>query len=183
MNPPAEGAGTPPQTPPRPSGSALTVLRLFLSPGHNFIGHHGGPAGTEPTVEVDALECVAGRGVRGDRFFDHAPDFKGQITFFSLEIIEALRRELGLPDARPEAARRNVLVSGADLGALVGVEFAVQGIRFFGTEECRPCYWMDGALGPGAHAWLRGRGGLRARILSDGWLRRVAPEPAVGPLA
>ncbi|MBM3854720.1 MAG: molybdenum cofactor biosysynthesis protein, partial [Verrucomicrobia bacterium] len=45
------------------------VERLFLSPAHNFVGHHGGPAGTEPTIEVDALECVAGRGVRGDRFF------------------------------------------------------------------------------------------------------------------
>jgi MOSC domain-containing protein YiiM len=151
--------------------AALRVERLFLSTAHNFIGHHGGPAGTEPTVEVDALECVAGRGVRGDRFFDHAPDYKGQITFFSLEIIDQLRTELALPHASPAAARRNVLVRGVELNTLVGVEFEVQGVRFFGTEECRPCYWMDGALGPGANAWLRGRGGLRARILSDGWLR------------
>jgi MOSC domain-containing protein YiiM len=151
--------------------TTLRVERLFLSTGHNFIGHHGGPAGTEPTVEVEALECVAGRGVRGDRFFDHAPDYKGQITFFSLEIIDQLRTELALPNASPAAARRNVLVSGVELNTLVGVEFTVQGVRFSGTEECRPCYWMDGALGPGANAWLRGRGGLRARILSDGWLR------------
>ena len=150
----------------------MHIERLFVSPAHNFFGHHGSPAGTEPTLEVDSLECVAGRGVRGDRFFDHAPDFKGQITFFAREVLEALQRELGLPHARPEAARRNVLVSGTDLATLVGVEFEVQGIRFFGTEECRPCYWMDGALGPGAHAWLKGRGGLRARILTDGVLRR-----------
>ena len=31
---------------------------------------------------------------------------------------------------------------------------------------------VDGC-GPGAEAWLRGRGGLRCRILTDGWLRRV----------
>jgi hypothetical protein len=36
---------------------------------------------------------------------------------------------------------------------------------------------MDGALGPGANAWLRGRGGLRARILTDGVLRRSPLEP------
>lgn len=161
----------------------MHIERLFISPGHNFIGHHGAPAGTEPTVEVEALECVAGHGVRGDRFFDHAPDYKGQITFFSREIIEALQRELGLPGARPEAARRNVFVSGIDLLTLVGVEFEVQGIRFFGTEECRPCYWMDGALGPGANAWLRGRGGLRARILSDGTLRRTTGTAGPGPHA
>ena len=31
---------------------------------------------------------------------------------------------------------------------------------------------MDGAIHPGAEAWMRGRGGLRARILSDGVLRQ-----------
>jgi len=156
-------------------GATLVVEHLFLSPGHNFFGHHGRPAGHHPAVEVDQLECVAGRGVRGDRFFDYAPDYKGQITFFSREIFTALCTELGVPDARPESARRNVLVGGVELNTLVGVEFELQGIRFSGTEECRPCYWMDGALGPGANTWLRGRGGLRARILSDGFLRRACP--------
>ena len=151
------------------------VRGLFLSPGHNFFGHHGQPAGRHPTLAVASLECVAGHGVRGDRFFDYAPDYQGQITFFSLEVFDALRRDLGLPDARPEQARRNVLVSGVDLNALVGVEFSLQGIRFFGTEPCRPCYWMDGAVGPRAHDWLQGRGGLRARILSDGILRCSRP--------
>jgi hypothetical protein len=145
---------------------------LFLSPGHNFFGHHGGPAGDHPTIEVETLDLVAGRGVRGDRFFDYAPDYKGQITFFSLEVFDALRRELDLKDARPEQARRNVLISGVELNRLVNVIFILQGIRFMGTEECRPCYWMDGAVGAGANAWMRGHGGLRARILSDGILRR-----------
>ena len=102
---------------------SLVVHGLFVSPGHNFFGHHGGPAGTQPTLAVDALDCVAGRGVRGDRFFDYEPDYKGQITFFSLEIFDALRRELGLLEARPKQARRNFLLSGVDLNRLVGVEF------------------------------------------------------------
>ena len=59
-----------------------------------------------------------------------------------------------------------------DLNTLVSAEFAVQGVRFAGTEQCRPCYWMDSALGAGAAEWLQGRGGLRARILNDGVLRR-----------
>lgn len=54
---------------------------------------------------------------------------------------------------------------------LVGVECEVHGVSLRGTEECRPCYGMDGALGPGADAWRHGRGGRRARILIDGWLR------------
>jgi MOSC domain-containing protein YiiM len=58
-----------------------------------------------------------------------------------------------------------------DLNTLIGVEFEVQGVRFLGSAECSPCYWMDRAFAPGAEAALKGRGGLRAKILSDGVLR------------
>jgi hypothetical protein len=34
---------------------------------------------------------------------------------------------------------------------------------------------MDRAFGPGAEAFLKGRGGLRARIVGDGVLRTSAP--------
>lgn len=152
----------------------MCVRHLFISPGHNFFGHHGQPAGTHPILEVEQLECVAGRGIRGDRFFDFKDNYKGQITFFSSEVFAALRAELNLPDAQPGATRRNVFLSGRDLSSLVGVTFELQGLRFEGTAECSPCYWMDAALGPGAEAWLRGRGGLRARILTTGLLRRDA---------
>ncbi len=122
-------------------------------------------------LEVDEIECVAGRGIRGDRFFDFKDDYKGQVTFFAMEVLEALRRELNLPQAEPTGTRRNVFVRGADLNALIGVDFEVQGVPLAGVEECRPCHWMNEALGPGAEDWLRGRGGLRCRILSDGVLR------------
>jgi hypothetical protein len=59
------------------------IRQIFISPGHNYFGHHGKPAGEDPTVEVDAIQCVAGSGIEGDRFFDFKPDCKGQITFFS----------------------------------------------------------------------------------------------------
>lgn len=153
-----------------------SIHHLFISPGHNFFGHHGGPAGTHPIQRVPQVECVAGRGLVGDRFFDHRPDYKGQITFFALEVFDALCAELGLKDGDPAALRRNVIARGLALDSLVGVEFELQGLRFCGTEECRPCYWMNGAVHPGAEAWLRGRGGLRARILTSGILRVDAPD-------
>ena len=67
-------------------------------------------------------------------------------------------------------SRRNLIVSGVDLNELIGREFSLQGVRFSGTSECKPCYWMNTAFAPGAEKFLAGRGGLRARILSDGWL-------------
>jgi len=149
------------------------IRHLFISPGHNYFGHHGQPPGEHPIVEVEAVECVAGRGLRGDRFFDFKDDYKGQITFFAWETLEAMRRELGLHEAPAAATRRNVITEGLDLNALIGREFELQGVRFFGVEECRPCYWMNRAFGDErVETWLRGRGGLRARILTSGWLRR-----------
>jgi MOSC domain-containing protein YiiM len=149
----------------------MKVEHLYISPGHNFFGHHGKPASEHPLLEVDSIECVAGSGIRGDRFFDYKPDYKGQITFFSMEVFEALKKELNLPNAQPSATRRNVMVRGADLNDVIGREFELQGIRFLGVEESRPCYWMNSAIGPGAEEWLRGRGGLRCRILTSGLLK------------
>jgi MOSC domain-containing protein YiiM len=120
---------------------------------------------------------VAGRGIRGDRYFDFKDDYKGQITFFSSEVFDELRGALAVPDRSPGLARRNVITRAVDLNELIGQEFEVQGVRFHGTQECRPCYWMDRALAAGAEEFLKGRGGLRARILSDGKLRSTARIP------
>jgi MOSC domain-containing protein YiiM len=150
--------------------NVMELLHLYLSPGHNFVGHHGLPPGNHPMIEVQELECVAGRGLRGDRYFDHRADYKGQITFFAHEAFDDLRRRLGVVDRDPSVFRRNVVVRDADLDSLIGCEFEIQGVRFAGVETCKPCYWMDQVFGPGAEAALAGRGGLRARILSDGRL-------------
>ena len=148
----------------------VKILRLYISPGHNFFGHHEKPPGLHETVEVPRIECVAGRGVRGDRFFDFKEDYKGQITFFANEVYESLCEKFHVADRDPGVFRRNVITHGVDLNTLVGREFEVQGVRFEGVSECSPCHWMNRSFCDGAEAALHGRGGLRARILSDGVL-------------
>ena len=77
--------------------------------------------------------------------------------------------------------RRNVITRGVNLNDLIGQDFEAQGVRFHGMEDCRPCYWMDRAIAPGAEQFLKGRGGLRARIFSNGELRSTARIPkAIG---
>ena len=149
----------------------MIVRSLYLSPGHNYFGHHGQEPGTHPVQEVKELECVAGHGIRGDRFFDYKSDYKGQITFFSSEVFADVCRAVGVNAKSPGAARRNVITEGVDLNTLIGKRFSVQGVEFEGVCECSPCYWMDRAIAPGAEEALKGRGGLRARILTDGVLR------------
>jgi len=134
---------------------------------------------------VPVIECVAGRGIGGERYFDFKDNYKGQITFFSLEVFDELCGKLELRDYSPALVRRNVMTRGVDLNDLIGQDFEIQCVRFQGTQECAPCYWMNRAIAPGAEEFLKGRGGLRARMLSDGELRSSAtarhPERREGP--
>jgi MOSC domain-containing protein YiiM len=144
------------------------IQKIFISSGHNYFGHHGRAPDDFPLVEVQEINCIAGRGIHGDRFLDYRENYKGQITFFSWEVFEKLARHFGFTDKSPGLLRRNVIVSNVDLNDLIGREFSIQGVRLRGTAHCRPCYWMNQAIAPGAEEFLQGNGGLRAQILTDG---------------
>lgn len=150
----------------------MIIEQIFTSPGHNYFGHYGQAAGEFPFQESPEIECVAGHGIRGDRYFDYKDDYQGQVTFFSREVFDDLARELALTTKSPGVLRRNVIVSGVDLNELIGVEFELQGVQFRGSQHCKPCDWMNLAFAPGTEPFLRaGKGGLRARILTDGRLQ------------
>ena len=151
--------------------SSIHITHLYLSPGHNFFGHHGAEAGEHPAEERREIRCLAGRGIEGDRFLDFKTDYKGQITFFAEEIYDELCARFSVRDRPPSAFRRNVITRGIDLNSLIGKEFEIQGVRFLGMSECSPCAWQDQAFAPGTEEALQGRGGLRAKILTDGVLR------------
>lgn len=148
----------------------ISIKAIYISPGHDFFGRHGKGRLEHTIQKVDTVECVAGSGLVGDRFFDYKKDFKGQITFFDWAVYERIKKQFNLTDLDPANFRRNVLVEGIDLNSLIGKRFEIQGIAFEGSEESKPCYWMNDAISPGAEEALKGFGGLRARILSDGVL-------------
>src|SRR3954470_15835362 len=113
----------------------VVIRHIFISPGHNFFGHHGQPAGEHPIIEVPVATCRAGWGLEGDRFYGYRPEYKGQVTFFSWETYQAVKREFRVPKLRPDAFRRNVIIEGVDLYPLIGRRFSVGGIEFEGTSE------------------------------------------------
>lgn len=156
----------------------IEIHRLYLSEGHDFKGRYGKGRLRHGVRAVEEVECVAGKGLRGDRYFGHADDYKGQVSFIALEAIRALAEELGAAIDDLSRFRRNVVVSGVDLNDLVGVAFEIDGLRFYGTEQCKPCFWMNESIGPGALAAMEGRGGLRCRILNSGTLKRGAAKLA-----
>ena len=147
------------------------IQTIYISAQHNYFGHHGKEAGVSPMVTIDEAHCVAGRGIEGDRFFTWKEDYKGQVTFFAQEVHEALCEQLQVYGTQPDVFRRNIITRGIDLNALINKRFRLQGLLFEGSEEARPCYWMNQAFGEGAEEALAGRGGLRARVIEDGILR------------
>ncbi len=153
------------------------LVEIWVSIGNDFKGRHGKGRLDHGIVSVPEVECVAGMGLRGDRYFGFQPDYKGQATFFDADAVDALRARFGVPEFSSGLLRRNLIVRGVDLSAWVGKRFRFQGVVFEASEECRPCYWMDEAVGPGAEKFLKAnfRGGLRARIIFDGVLR-VKPD-------
>lgn len=151
---------------------AVTIKEIWISPGHDFVGRHGKGRLAHGVTAVDSVRCVTGSGLEGDRYFGHREDYKGQITFFAEEIAQRLEDALDIGPVDRSVMRRNVLIEGVDLNSLIGRRFALGEVSFSGSEECAPCYWMDEAVGPGAHAFLKGNGGLRCRIESTGSLHR-----------
>ena len=148
----------------------VTIKNIYISSGHNYFGRYG-KGSLDYTIEPrDEIELVAGKGIVGDRFFDYEPDYKGQITFFDWAVYQAVKTDIVGGELDPSKFRRNVILEGVDLNTLIGKRFSLNGIEFTGSCECSPCFWMDEACAKGTEAFLRGKGGLRARILDDGKL-------------
>ena len=160
-------------------GMKVEILNLFVSPGHNYRGRHGKGALHHGNEDRDSIECVAGSGIRGDRYFDFKEDFKGQITFFDAAVYEAMKRQFDRPDLQAGAVRRNVMVRGVDLNSLIGRRFRIGDVEFEGSEEAKPCYWMDEACAEGTEKFLEKSGGLRARIKVSGVLGKGMAELTV----
>jgi len=148
----------------------VEVLAIYVSSGHNFRGRHGKPAGTNPVVERESASCVVGKGIEGDRYFGVEVDYKAQVTVFDQDIHEKVLEEFGTGHSANKY-RRNVLLSGVDLNMLIGKQFTIGEVTFEGIEECEPCHWLNGAIAPGVENYLKGRGGLRAKIVQSGILK------------
>ena len=123
----------------------------------------------ERIVSIKEVRAVAGKGLEGDRYFDHAnPD--SQVTLIEAEAIEALAHESGV-ELKPGDARRNIVTRGVALNHLVEREFRVGEVTLRGIRLCEPCAHLAGLTEQKVLPGLVHRGGLRAQILNDGVIR------------
>jgi MOSC domain-containing protein YiiM len=163
----------------------VEVLHLLVSPAHAYFGRAREGAADVPTTDADTVQLVAGKGIVGDRFFGKAAHMDAAVTLFAVEALEAIAAELEAAPFDPLLTRRNVVLRGADLAPLIGQDFALESrgelVRLRAGRHAHPCAWMDQMLAPGAHKAMRGRGGVRCQVLSDGLLHR-GPAVLISPV-
>jgi MOSC domain-containing protein YiiM len=138
-----------------------------------------------PMAVVDEVRAVPGRGLEGDRYFlgtgfySQKPGVGGrEVTLVEVEAVEALRDgilnaegdRLGIT-LSPAETRRNIATSGVPLNHLVGRDFWVGSVLMHGTRLCEPCKHLEDLTQRGVLSGLVHRGGLRARILTEGVIR------------
>ncbi|ETI62291.1 MOSC domain-containing protein [Marinomonas profundimaris] len=130
----------------------------------------------QPQIEIDAVKVDAGKGIVGDRYYGKKGIDGPNITFVESEEIAAFNANFGQHIVH-SATRRNILTQGVRLNQLVGQEFSIGDVRFYGVELCEPCGSLGKSLANDSltssqvvRAWLH-RGGLRANVLSTGILR------------
>ncbi|MEN8146582.1 MAG: MOSC domain-containing protein [Campylobacterota bacterium] len=141
----------------------VKIHRLFSSPQHNYFTRPKFEAGDAPTTAHQKLCFKVGRGIEGDRF----ECGRYPITFFSLEVAELMEKEFA-KEIDLEDFRRNIIISGVNLCELIGERFKVGSVTFEGMAHCNPCTWMNAVIGKGAYALMKGRGGLRAKVVEGG---------------
>lgn len=129
----------------------------------------------EAAVEArESVDAVAGRGLRGDRYFDESGSFSGHegggrdLTLIEAEAVDAIAREADV-HLEPGAHRRNVTTTGVALNHLVDERFRVGDAVCRGVRLCEPCAHLQSLVGQDdVLPALVHRGGLRADVLEGG---------------
>ena len=79
------------------------------------------------------------------------------------------------PTSKRPCSRRNLLTRGVPLNDLIGRTFQVGETILQGVELSEPCRYVEGKTGKSMRQYLDHRGGLRARVLREGTIRRGDP--------
>jgi hypothetical protein len=124
------------------------------------------PDAESPLTRVETVEAIAGRGLKGDRYYDGRGTFSGPGHGYQLTLVEA--EVLASIDLPWEQARRNIVTRGIALNGLVGHRFKVGAVECIGRRLAEPCSHLESLARPGLLRPLVHRGGLRADILEGG---------------
>lgn len=147
----------------------------------SVVGIYTAPSAGAPMEQQGSVVVVPELGIVGDRYALgtgkwSAPRWHDkQLTLFEAEVADALGIEAGL-------VRRNLVTRGMNLFGLIGVQFRIGEALLAGMRACDPCTYIEGLTArPGlTKELISGRGGLRARVIEGGIIRRGDRIEVVG---
>ena len=123
-------------------------------------------------TEVAKAEITLDDGLLEDHY--RSKKGKRQITLIQAEHLQAVASILHQDTPiSPFLTRRNMVVSGINLTALKSRQFTIgEEVILEGTGFCQPCSRMEENLGAGGYNAMRGHGGITARVIRGGIIRK-----------
>jgi MOSC domain-containing protein YiiM len=95
----------------------------------------------------------------------------GIVTIIQKEHLEVIAKILDRDQIDPKLTRRNIVVSGFNLRALIGHKFRIgKSAILLATGDCVPCNRMEENFGPGGYQALVGHGGITCKVIESGIL-------------
>ncbi len=133
------------------------------------------PTRGAPTEYAEQIHVVPGMGIEGDRYFSpielkpsgSKPGL--ELTLIEMEAIEEICQEDGT-QLTPNQTRRNIVTRRVSLNDLVGKDFTIGEVQLHGVRLCEPCNYLASRTYPRLIQSMAHRGGLRASILTDGFV-------------
>jgi hypothetical protein len=177
---------------PRDAASTATVAREqsrtdqpVASWSGRLLHIHIAEAASYEMEELEEANCVAGKGIEGDRYFkgigtySPKPDVR-EVTLIEMEVLEALARgDPPFPGEKvtlePIDHRRNLTTRGVPLNHLVGKRFKVGDVVLKGGRLNFPCKYLEELLGLPVYTPLLNRSGLNCSIEIGGIIRKGDP--------
>ena len=180
---------SPEQPPPKmieafahPAGSIALAKDGGVAQWRGVLLHiHIAPSASYEMEELAEAQCVAGRGIVGDRYYNGLgtyspkPDVR-EVTLIEQEALDALSRndpplQQGPITLEPRDHRRNLTVKGVPLNHLVGRRFRVGDVILCGGRLNFPCKYLEELLGLPVFLPLYNRSGLNCGIERSGIIR------------
>lgn len=142
-----------------------SVLQILIAPD----------AGRD-MVSVDRVLAVPGKGLEGDRYFNGKGSLSRwngihrEVTLIAEEDLLEMTEDTGIMLTAAQS-RRNILTRGIVLQPLLKQTFTVGAVTMRGIRICQPCKYLARKTNqPDLVKALVHRGGLRAQVLTEGYI-------------
>ena len=115
---------------------------------------------------ADQVDITEERGIVNDHYGKKG---NRQVTLIQKEHLQVVASILGKNEIDPKLTRRNIVVSGINLRALIGKRFQLgSGVVLEATGDCVPCHRMEENFGPGGYQAMVGHGGITCKVIQGG---------------